>query len=284
MTQEGAETRLEQKNSLEYLKSLQLRFTEQQKSWLLSQDFEYTFRTATSQEEVVRLAIFLIENGIDALTVCDDQEVINKWRSLGLTNHSLKWITPLDTIIDELLRLTFHDAIRADAPSAFVLILLYLHKSFRIALLEDIGYLKDKGIGDFKPNQLEKMFQDLYRFIKRKEANPNVRWSDFQLLAIPQILEINEKLEHLGRDPDDFKREILKSARGNNATSLSQIAGCFYTERSKEELAMILFPLFKLLLKDQPLMTREEFETSPSEHDGLTYEAYQYQALKLYLK
>ena len=267
-----------EENELRFRKQVETMRTKavRSKQELLTTDFD-SFPSDGNLDDKINFVLQFIPILPD-LVLFPDKEVLDKLREMQFGKQTLKWFIPIDEILDQIERLKKVDGLFFLTHSYFTAIRDHLEMAALISMIE--GFELGVNYNNRESNILHKNFAERYRrreYNERKNQTPKM--DPFESFFNSKI----DQLETASKDKKVAKDMLLKSLQGDT-TPYYNLLNQFYCHKiSKRKVYLELFPLLKLIMKNDNLLAEKEFNKEDNKYDG-SYTEYQISRVKKILK
>lgn len=209
-----------------------------------------------------------------------DEDLIKKLKEYKFSRSVLKWFTPIDLVLSELLK--FRNVEDSFFPISYYLdaINCLLITKIKCEIIESF----DLGLRHGKKNESNIAYKALDNMFRRLEYHENKN-QIAELDPLDSLLFLKMKpIKSRINDEVDFEKIVLSAMHGNFDFIKDFFSTYFAPNISKNEVYIKLFPLIKLVFKDVEMLTEDEFNNLPNLVYGGSYRKYQVSRVKKTLK
>jgi hypothetical protein len=267
-----------EENELRFRKQVETMRTKavRSKQELLTTDFD-SFPSDGNSDDKINFVLQFIPILPD-LVLFPDKEVLDKLREMQFGKQTLKWFIPIDEILDQIERLKKVDGLFFLTHSYFTAIRDHLEMAALISMIE--GFELGVNYNNRESNILHKNFAERYRRREYNEQkNQTPKMNPFESFFNSKI----DQLETASKDKKVAKDMLLKTLQGDT-TPYHNLLNQFYCHKiSKRKVYLELFPLLKLIMKNDNLLAENEFNKEDDKYDG-SYTEYQISRVKKILR
>ncbi len=245
---------------------------------LLTEQFD-PFPNNGSQDDRMNFVVQFMPFILD-LTLFPDDEVIQKLKDYRFASPTLKWMVNLDDITEEINRLSSIEGLFFMPFSFLFAIQNHLFLKFFINFLEDFE------LSTFYNNQdTNILFVDLDKRIRRRVYNKKMHQTPKMDAFEKRMNEIIDELETETSDDIEFSNKYLRQTSKGNTSLFYSLIDMFHVQgQSKNKIYLELFPLLKLIMKDDELLSFEQFISTKDDKYDANYTNYQIRRVKKILQ
>jgi len=193
-----------------------------------------------------------------------DEEIIKKLRELKFAKHTLKWIVKLEDITDEIDRLRRFNGLFFMPFHYLFSIQAHLVTKFLISTIEDFDFTVKRNNQDTNI-----LYEDIAKRFRKREYNRQLGQTQKMDSFERMMNSIINKMESAPNNNTFVKKILEQSCKGNTAVYYTQLKEFHNQGVSKRKIYLELFPLSKMIMKENDLLTKEEFlSTKEDSYDG----------------
>ena len=248
------------------------------KEMLLNYEFNPFPNDGTIEEKISFAAQFTPL--LSYLIFFPDDEIIQKLKELRFSGKALKWFVNLEKITNEINRLANIKGLFFN-PFLFLFgIESHLYNSFFISYVEDfelsITYNKSET------NILSLEYDNRIRRRKYNEdKKQKAKMDDYEKL----MNQLHDDLEEATKEDNGYSNKTFSELAKGNTKSYYNCLNTFKTQGiSKNKVYLELFPLLKMIMKKDKMLTEEEFIISKDEKYDADYKKYKIKRVKDFLQ
>ena len=248
------------------------------KEILLTEKFGNYPDSATDAQKLAFVGQF--QDLIQDLVMFADEEILEKLRSLGFANRTLRWMVNIENIRFELDKLAEIEGLMIARVYSLKAIQLHLDTKFKTSMLEDFELTEIHN--KVEKNKLSREFEKLWaRRIYRTERNIAIKLDPYEVsmnLLIDQI-SLNE-----GVDEAAAKKLFLTLAKGDTSMLISLLGkfGCIGI--SERQVHLEMFPLLKMIMKDVEMLSEVDYHKKKESNYDADYTKYRISRVKKIFK
>jgi hypothetical protein len=219
--------------------------------------------TDLGEEEKIKVFTSIFQL-IDHLFLFPDDKIIKRLRQLKVGQAILKWFIPADLIIYELEKLENHEEVFPLSYYGFRMIEIYLSQNINYELLSYFGYTI--VYRDNKESTLiEQKIINRIRSTKRKRTKECLSLESFDDY-INQVYDLAiENLSSFDERSISDVHKVNQFVNGKTSSFLKIFKGLFDSDQlSERKYYCLLFPLFKLIVKNKKFHNEDEFQIKHS--------------------
>jgi hypothetical protein len=248
------------------------------KEILLNEEFD-PFPNNGSQDDKIDFVLQFMPF-IRDLTLFPDEEVLQKLKDYQFASHTLKWMVRIEEITYEINRLTKIEGLFF-MPYAF-LFAVESHLSTKLL----INFIEDFELSiDYNNEETNILFVDFDKRIRRREYNKKMNQTPKMDAFEKQMNKIFDRLESVTSSEKGFSNKILRQSAKGNTASFYSIMDMFYCQGiSKNKIYLELFPLMKLILKEDEFLSFDQFINKKGDLYDADYTKYQIARVKKILQ
>ena len=248
------------------------------KEILLTEKFGNYPDSATDAQKLAFVGQF--QDLIQDLVMFADEEILEKLRSLGFANRTLRWMVNLEDIRFELDKLAEIKGLMIVRNCSLKAIQLHLASKFIASMLEDFEFTEKHN--KVEKNKLSREFEKLWqRRMYRKERNSAIKLEPYEL----SMNSLFDLLSHEEVDGETTgRKQFLALAKGDTSSFISMLAefGCIGISRRQVYLQM--FPLLKMILKDVEMLSEVDYHKKKESSYDADYTKYRISRVKKIFK
>jgi hypothetical protein len=193
-----------------------------------------------------------------------DEEIIKKLRELKFAKHTLKWIVKLEDITDEIDRLRRFNGLFFMPFHYLFSIQAHLVTKFLISTIEDFDFTVKRNNQDTNI-----LYEDIAKRFRKREYNRQLGQTQKMDSFERMMNSIINKMESAPNNNTFVKKILEQSCKGNTAVYYTQLKEFHNQGVSKRKIYLELFPLLKMIMKENDLLSKEEFlSTKEDSYDG----------------
>ena len=244
------------------------------KEILLTEKFGNYPDSATDAQKLAFVGQF--QDLIQDLVMFADEEILEKLRSLGFANRTLRWMVNIENIRFELDKLAEIEGLMIARVYSLKAIQLHLDTKFKTSMLEDFELTEIHN--KVEKNKLSREFEKLWaRRIYRMERNIAIKLDPYEVsmnLLFDQI-SLNE-----GVDEAAAKKLFLTLAKGDTSMLISLLGkfGCIGI--SERQVHLEMFPLLKMIMKDVEMLSEVDYHKKKESNYDADYTKYKIARVK----
>ncbi len=248
------------------------------KEILLTEKFGNYPDSATDAQKLAFVGQF--QDLIQDLVMFADEEILEKLRSLGFANRTLRWMVNIENIRFELDKLAEIEGLMIARVYSLKAIQLHLDTKFKTSMLEDFELTEIHN--KVEKNKLSREFEKLWaRRIYRTERNIAIKLDPYEVsmnLLFDQI-SLNE-----GVDEAAAKKLFLTLAKGDTSMLISLLGkfGCIGI--SERQVHLEMFPLLKMIMKDVEMLSEVDYHKKKESNYDADYTKYRISRVKKIFK
>ena len=248
------------------------------KEILLTEKFGNYPDSATDAQKLAFVGQF--QDLIQDLVMFADEEILEKLRSLGFANRTLRWMVNIENIRFELDKLAEIEGLMIARVYSLKAIQLHLDTKFKTSMLEDFELTEIHN--KVEKNKLSREFEKLWaRRIYRMERNIAIKLDPYEVsmnLLFDQI-SLNE-----GVDEAAAKKLFLTLAKGDTSMLISLLGkfGCIGI--SERQVHLEMFPLLKMIMKDVEMLSEVDYHKKKESNYDADYTKYRISRVKKIFK
>ena len=248
------------------------------KEILLTEKFGNYPDSATDAQKLAFVGQF--QDLIQDLVMFADEEILEKLRSLGFANRTVRWMENIENIRFELDKLAEIEGLMIARVYSLKAIQLHLDTKFKTSMLEDFELTEIHN--KVEKNKLSREFEKLWaRRIYRTERNIAIKLDPYEVsmnLLFDQI-SLNE-----GVDEAAAKKLFLTLAKGDTSMLISLLGkfGCIGI--SERQVHLEMFPLLKMIMKDVEMLTEVDYHKKKESNYDADYTKYRISRVKKIFK
>ena len=193
-----------------------------------------------------------------------DEEIIKKLRELRFAKHTLRWIVKLKDITDEIDRLRRFNGLFFMPFHYLFSIQSHLVTKFLISTIEDFDFTVKRNNQDTNI-----IYEDMAKRFRKREYNRQLGQTQKMDFFESFMNFFLNKVESSSNNNTFVKKILEQSCKGNTAVYYTQLKEFHNQGVSKRKIYLELFPLSKMIMKENDLLTKEEFlSTKEDSYDG----------------
>lgn len=215
--------------------------------------------------------IFFIKEWYNELALFPSNEVLKKFKELGLNSYFLRWFIDIHKILKEFRKIEKQGDLVIFREGAIKNIALYVRSKINHEIQSHFGLIK-RHRNDLESTILTKTFHDIFRQKKTKHKvgfRPKDLFTILMHTTADQIIESYESLK-------EAEKVTKKLAKGKGESIfLKNLHDCvmeFPKKLSLRKKYSLIFNLLKNICKDHKLLSKKEFENLDYQTDYLTYQ------------
>jgi len=248
------------------------------KEILLNEEFD-PFPNNGSQDDKIDFVLQFM-TFIRDLTLFPDEEVLQKLKDYQFASHTLKWMVRIEEITYEINRLTKIEGLFFMPYSFLFAVESHLSTKLLINFIEDF----ELSI-DYNNEETNILFVDFDKRIRRREYNKKMNQTPKMDAFEKQMNKIFDRLESVTSSEKGFSNKILRQSAKGNTASFYSIMDMFYCQGiSKNKIYLELFPLMKLILKEDEFLSFDQFINTKGDLYDADYTKYQIARVKKILQ
>jgi hypothetical protein len=223
------------------------------KEILINEKFGNYPDSATDAQKLAFVGQF--ENLIQDLVLFPDEEILEKFRSFGFANRTLRWMVNIEDIRFELDKLAEIEGLMIVRVYSLKAIQLHLDTKFKTSMLEDFELTEIHN--KVEKNKLSREFEKLWaRRIYRTERNIAIKLDPYE---VSMNLLFDQMSLSEGVDEAAAKKLFLTLAKGDTSMLISLLGkfGCIGI--SERQVHLEMFPLLKMIMKDVEMLSEVDF-------------------------
>jgi len=222
------------------------------KNWLMSENIE-PFPCDGSLDDKINFVLQFTDY-LQDLIFFPEAAILDKLRELRFANHTLRWFVKLEDVLKEIDVLNKIDGLFF-LPSAYLIgITCHLQVKVNVSFFEDFELTT--LYNNSETNIIFKDFSERYNrleYNRKKQQTPKMNYFENLMFKLYNSLEVEANNKVIA------KKFLLQSAKGNTAVYYTLLKDFYCEGISKNKVYLELFPLLKLILKDDELLSSEEY-------------------------
>ena len=232
------------------------------KEVFLTKTFEPFPENGNTEEKIEFLLQFF--DLLPDFVLFPDEEIIKKLRELKFAKHTLKWIVKLEDITDEIDRLRRFNGLFFMPFHYLFSIQAHLVTKFLISTIEDFDFTVKRNNQDTNI-----LYEDIAKRFRKREYNRQLGQTQKMDSFERMMNSIINKMESAPNNNTFVKKILEQSCKGNTAVYYTQLKEFHNQGVSKRKIYLELFPLLKMIMKENDLLSKEEFlSTKEDSYDG----------------
>ena len=248
------------------------------KEILLNEEFD-PFPNNGSKDDKIDFVLQFMPFILD-LTLFPDEEVLQKLKDYQFASHTLKWMVRIEEITYEINRLTKIEGLFFMLYAFLFAVEAHLSTKLLINFIEDF----ELSI-DYNNEETNILFVDFDKRIRRREYNKKMNQTPKMDAFEKQMNKIFDRLESVTSSEKGFSNKILRQSAKGNTASFYSIMDMFYCQGiSKNKIYLELFPLMKLILKEDEFLSFDQFINTKGDLYDADYTKYQIARVKKILQ
>lgn len=248
------------------------------KEILLNEEFD-PFPNNGSKDDKIDFVLQFMPFILD-LTLFPDEEVLQKLKDYQFASHTLKWMVRIEEITYEINRLTKIEGLFFMLYAFLFAVEAHLSTKLLINFIEDF----ELSI-DYNNEETNILFVDFDKRIRRREYNKKMNQTPKMDAFEKQMNKIFDRLESVTSADEGFSNKILRQSAKGNTASFYSIMDMFYCQGiSKNKIYLELFPLMKLILKEDEFLSFDQFINTKGDLYDADYTKYQIARVKKILQ
>jgi hypothetical protein len=244
------------------------------KEMLLNYEFNPFPNDGTIEEKISFVAQFTPL--LNYLIFFPDDEIIRKLKELRFSGKALKWFVNLEKITDEINRLEKIKGLYINPLMFLIGIESHLYNSFFISYVEDFELSKTYNKSETNIISLEydnRIRRREYHKVKKQKA----KMDDYEKL----MNQLHDDFEELTKEDNGYSNKTFSELAKGNTKSYYNCLNTFKNQGiSKNKVYLELFPLLKMIMKDDKMLTEDEFIISKDEKYDAVYKKYKISHVK----
>lgn len=226
-----------------------------------------------------------IEKWYTTLSMFKDEEILERFKKLGLNSTFLKWFIPLEEILSGFEKIEKHTEIKIFKGPALGIIKLHLNAKIRAELFQWGGYVTQHRSNP-EANDLYKSFLNIYR--QRKNGKKaSLHYKDDYNKMMHAIIDQFEKELRTDINKEKFIKE-LSQGKSEPYYLKMMIDECFFKPQkmTQRKFLIKLYDLVSLLVKDFKMLSEGEYgefvstQIAGDEEFYTSHETYKYKRMK----
>ena len=248
------------------------------KEILLTEKFGNYPDSATDAQKLAFVGQF--QDLIQDLVMFADEEILEKLRSLGFANRTLRWMVNLEDIRFELDKLAEIKGLMIVRNYSLGAIQLHLATKFISSMFDDFELTEKHN--KVEKNKLSREFEKTWeRRVYRKERNSDIKLDEYELLMNRLFDLISFEVDG---DEIAARKQFLALAKGDTSIFISLLGEFGCVGISRRQVYLQMFPLLKMILKDVEMLSEPEYHKKKELNYDADYTKYRISRVKKIFK
>jgi hypothetical protein len=241
--------------------------------FIQNENFEKYSIDSSKDEKQVFLLQFIPE--LLDLVFTRNEPLLKKFDELNFGESVKKWFVELDDVVKEINKIH-------QMKGVFIMRNTFLHGiEFHLKTKVLIQLLDRFGL-DVRHNKLDvnDVYLDMNKRYRRRKANARKNQTGKMDWFEKIMNKYIDKIEHTTNDKKGSRKLMLQIYRGNTSSFLKLLDNFHCIGPSRDKVYKEIWPLLKLILKDEEFLTEDEFLSADEIGYDAKYKKYQLEHVK----
>ncbi len=229
---------------------------------------EYFKEKSKKDKKEVFEFVYMIKDWIKPLLLFHNEADLNALKKIPLNEKCLRWLISWSDIKKEIDKINNSGLVYLPYGYALPFIIEYLHFKANLDITDRLIHFKKRSLRDYIVKEVDK-------HNKRKDYGRKRNTNNVNDIFLNLVLPLFQKqAEKFGMEGSDFLKKLFRPSKKNTMLEKMFLAGLLNEifiidlKAKKANILRLYFPLFKLLIKDLPLYSKEEFENLADDQVG----------------